>query len=153
MKKLLVIALLAFGVKYFYFDGHYSASTYASTDWFDGAHQLEAATRLARDNKAPLLVYVYADWCGYCKKFEKELLYTSQISADLKHVVKVRMNPDKDGLAKAFEKENALTGYPTVLLKSTADTSFKQVFPFTRGSTLMSANEFASSVRGRDLML
>lgn len=153
MKTFLMIALLAFAVKYFYFDGHYSPSTYSSADWFDGAHQLETATQLARANKAPLLVYVYADWCGYCKKFEKELLYTSQISSDLQRVVKVRMNPDKDGLAKVFEKENALTGYPTVLLKSSAESPFKPLFPFTRGSNLMSASEFVRAVRGRDLIL
>lgn len=86
--------------------------------WNDG---LAAASR----SKLPVIVDVYTDWCGWCKRMDRETYARPDVSTYLNsHFVMVRLNaesPERANyqgrvfngktLAGAFE----VTGYPTTI--------------------------------------
>ena len=79
MKKLLVLILLIAGAKFAWgYPLEKPTSSYSERAWRDGIGNYEKAKQLAEEHNAPLMVYVYTDWCGYCRKFQNELLYSPQ---------------------------------------------------------------------------
>ena len=64
-----------------------------------------------------MVIYVYTDWCPYCREFERDLLDTRAVEAYLRdEVVKVRVNPETSAGARALANELGVEGYPTVLV-------------------------------------
>ena len=94
MKKLLFLILVAISVKFAWgYPLEKPTSNYSERAWLEGIGNYEKAKQLAAEHNAPLMVYVYTDWCGYCRKFQNELLYSPQYRENFKPVVKLRINP------------------------------------------------------------
>ena len=85
----------------------------------------KAQTQAKTDNKIVLLDFTGSDWCGWCIKFRKEVLDTTEFQtyAD-KNVVLVELDyPHKkvqaDDLKKAnaeLKKQYKITGFPTLIV-------------------------------------
>ena len=71
----------------------------------------EQEARAALAGPSPTMVFLYADWCGFCKKANP--IYDA-LAADpaYKHVKLMKLNADK---AKALAKEKGVSGFPTFL--------------------------------------
>ena len=79
----------------------------------------------ARNSGRKILVDVYTDWCGWCKKMDAETYNEKSVSDYLRsHYVLIRLNAESDARltynGKAFsERELAsafgISGYPTTL--------------------------------------
>lgn len=84
---------------------------------------------LAKKKKKIMLVDVYTDWCGWCKRMDKDTYAKQSISNVLnKNYVSVKFNPeitgvtytyngktyDGPGLAGAISN-NSISGYPTTV--------------------------------------
>ncbi len=72
----------------------------------------EALAR-ARSEKRLLLVDVYTDWCGWCKKLDREVFGDARVAEASRGLVAVRINAEKEGekVAQRYDVQ----GYPTVL--------------------------------------
>lgn len=73
----------------------------------------EEALAQARDQNRLLLVDVYTDWCGWCKKLDREVFGDARVAEAARELVAVRVNAEKGGekVADRF----GVQGYPTVL--------------------------------------
>ncbi|MHB1046696.1 MAG: thioredoxin family protein [Thermoanaerobaculia bacterium] len=78
-----------------------------STGGFD-----EALAR-ARDEKRLLLVDIYTDWCGWCKKLDREVFADGRVGAAAKDLVAVKVNAEKGG--EEIARRYRVRGYPTIL--------------------------------------
>jgi thioredoxin-related protein len=89
--------------------------------WLD----FDAGSSLAKKSKKPMLVDVYTDWCGWCKRMDKDTYSDQKIKKYLaQKYVLVKMNAESSDTVtykgEKFTKEEIaegfkVTGFPTVL--------------------------------------
>ncbi len=79
----------------------------------------------ARSEKKLLLVDVYTDWCGWCKKLDREVFSDARVASAASRLVAVKVNAEKGGekVAERF----AVSGYPTILFVDGAGNVVKRV--------------------------
>ncbi len=100
----------------------------AESAWRTWQPGLEEASRA----KKPILVDVYTDWCGWCKRMDRDVYARSDVREYLaKNYVVIRLNAES-ARATTYQGKNTterslasgfrVTGYPTtVFLRSTGD--------------------------------
>jgi thiol:disulfide interchange protein len=72
---------------------------FAGIDWNDKQvkwHSYDAGVAAAQRENKPILLVVYADWCGVCKKYSTMFTDPAVIKGS-KKVVLIRLNQDTDG--------------------------------------------------------
>lgn len=84
----------------------------------------EALAR-ARSEKKILLVDVYTDWCGWCKKLDREVFGDARVAEASRALVAVRINAEKEGekVAQRYDVQ----GYPTVLFVDGSGSVVKRI--------------------------
>ena len=84
----------------------------------------EALAR-ARTEKKILLVDVYTDWCGWCKKLDREVFGDARVAEASRGLVAVRINAEKEGekVAQRYDVQ----GYPTVLFVDGSGSVVKRI--------------------------
>jgi len=86
------------------------------TEWLAGVAGLKTASAEQKTSQKPMLVYFYADWCGYCRKLESGVLATAEGRSALRGVIKVRINAEAGNDERQLAGELGIRGYPTLLL-------------------------------------
>ncbi len=147
---LIVLALVGVGLAVFFSSkkGHEgTGSSSGKIQW----HSFNDGVTLARTQNKKLLIDVYTDWCGWCKKMDSEVYTDENIRTIVaSNFIAVRLNAesatnvtvgtdqlDEASLARAL----GVTGYPTtVFLESGAG-------PITKIAGYMEAKEFATVLR------
>ena len=88
----------------------------------------DSGLRQARSQKRPVLVDVYTDWCGWCKRMDREVYSRRDVQDYLsRRFVTVRLNAESNEAAnfdgKAYTARTlaarfGVTGYPTTIFLS-----------------------------------
>ena len=77
-------------------------------------HSPEAVFQSARQTGKPILVFVSADWCHYCKKMKRETWADPRVDAAVSQSFETLvLDGDRD---KQIVKKLDLRGYPATLL-------------------------------------
>jgi thioredoxin-related protein len=62
-----------------------------------------------------VMVMVYTDWCGYCRKMDKETYADADVAKKIKaDFIAVKINPDKSSSKKKLAAELGARGYPHI---------------------------------------
>jgi len=69
----------------------------------------ESQVRQLLDRAEPVLVFIYAEWCGYCRKAQPIM---DELAAEQSNVQIVKINSDK---CKGLCQEQSIDGFPTFL--------------------------------------
>jgi len=79
-------------------------------------YDLEQALADARQKNAIVVVDVYTDWCGWCKKMD-QLIYADPrvVGLSRKHVF-LKLDAEDGGQGEAFARKMGVTGYPTTFV-------------------------------------
>lgn len=96
------------------------------TDWLAGVAGLKVASAEQKSSQKAMLLYFYADWCGYCRKLESTVLSTAEGRGALRDVIKVRINAESGNDERQLAGELGIRGYPTLLLV-TAEGGMKRI--------------------------
>jgi thiol:disulfide interchange protein len=149
---LFAVLLLAGWVGWKIVDASEDSQADASSDWYAGVEQIEDSLIEADLKNRPHLIYLYTDWCGYCKELNAELLDSTEMHEALSDVVKIRINPEDDAESKQMEKELGSRGYPAIFVRDADSDSYRRVRPFVKASgsgwKLVSADAFSAAVHG-----
>lgn len=94
----------------------------------------EALAR-ARDEKRLLLVDVYTDWCGWCKKLDREVFSDGRVGAAAKDLVAVKVNAEKGG--EEIARRYRVRGYPTILFLDGAGNVVERVDGYVDASEMV----------------
>lgn len=88
----------------------------------------DEALAKARSERRLLLVDVYTDWCGWCKKLDREVFGDARVAEAARELVAVRVNAEKGGEKVADRYD--VQGYPTVLFLDGSGKVVKRVDGF-----------------------
>jgi thioredoxin-related protein len=92
----------------------------------------DAGLKEARDKKLPVLVDVYTDWCGWCKRMDRDVYSQPEVREYLSRkfvIVKLDAEAgdparyqDQDFTARSLASHFGITGYPTtIFLRASGD--------------------------------
>lgn len=118
-----------------------------SSSWYT-----HASFTQARDDQAavsaPMVIYVYTDWCPYCREFERDLLNTYAVQTYLRdNVVKVRVNPEASAGAQALANELGVRGFPSFFVTMPGGRPDKMGLRWN--GRLRSPSDFIADIEGR----
>jgi len=87
--------------------------------WRQWQAGLQEASRTGR----PILVDVYTDWCGWCRRMDRDTYAQAPIRDYLGgHYVTVKLNPEQSSELRAVANRFRVSGYPTtIFLRSNGD--------------------------------
>jgi thiol-disulfide isomerase/thioredoxin len=92
-----------------------------SYTWYEGSEgYLQGVEEARRESKA-LAVYFYTDWCPYCRELDRELLQRAKVEDYLKHLVKIRINPEQGTNERGLAHSYGVRGYPSFFIPSGPD--------------------------------
>ena len=109
----------------------------------DGVEWMEwgkAYSKAKKKKKKILLIDAYTDWCGWCKKMDKDTYADASIIGKIeKNFLPVKFNPEKKGMYKVDGEElsgrqllsklanGGRVGYPTTFFLDVADNKVKKI--------------------------
>ena len=84
---------------------------------FAGWHKnVAAAQKVAQQKNQLILVDMFAEWCGWCHRFEREVFPAEAFQNASADLVLLRLNTEDDGEGSALAKKYQVTSLPTFLL-------------------------------------
>ena len=89
----------------------------ATYGWSYGLAGHDLVMRTQKETKRPVVLYFYADWCPYCKKFDAEVLNSPEVNEFLSHTPKVKINPETEPELGA---KYGISGFPIFIVKSSS---------------------------------
>ena len=124
----------------------YTIGNYTDEKWYTGHIGYSEALKLSDERETPTLIYMYTDWCKYCRKFESELLTNSEVNATLSKFIKIKINPEKNEQDKQLYNKLNGKGFPTLMFQYGENGKLKRVrAPYTKIAgnwKLMTTSEF-----------
>ncbi|HKV41014.1 MAG TPA: thioredoxin family protein [Blastocatellia bacterium] len=92
-------------------------------DWEIG---LNSALRSASNGNRVVVVDVYTDWCGWCKKMDETIYHSPAVAALGRDAVFLKMNAEDHGEGERFARQNGVTGYPTTILLDSSGNAIRK---------------------------
>jgi len=111
-----------------------SVAKQVPSQWLLGYEGYTQALALSEELEVPIFIYFKADWCRYCKKLERELLYTSDGNRALSSIIKVRIKPEENSENNRFFEEIGGRGYPTILIQKDHNSKPRKRYLMARDS-------------------
>jgi thiol-disulfide isomerase/thioredoxin len=118
--------------------------------WFEGAAGYEQAVRKQKATKRPMWVYVYTEWCPYCRRMNNELLASSSLQSALPNVVPVAINPETGSQERAIVDQFGANGYPSFFVIPAGSQQAQKISPYREVGkqwVMMSPQEFLQACR------
>jgi thiol:disulfide interchange protein len=79
-------------------------------------HDLDTALEMAKADRKLVVVDVYTDWCGWCKKMD-EAIYSDRLVVNLSYrEVFLKLDAEDGGQGQRFARAMGVKGYPTTIV-------------------------------------
>ncbi len=117
--------------------------------WYEGVDGFRDAIAEQQATGKPMFVYFYADWCGYCRQFERVLLTERPVIEYLDTIIKVRVNPEHGRAEREIANMYRVRGFPVLVMHSSKSKTMSRVQRFTEESgkpRLLDAEDFVEQL-------
>jgi thioredoxin-related protein len=90
-----------------------TTGAYAEVHW---EKDYDAALEKAKKDKKLVMVDVYTDWCGWCKKLDKDTYSDKAVGEMLeKNFIALKVNPEKSKKVEKLSKTWETKGFPHIV--------------------------------------
>jgi thiol-disulfide isomerase/thioredoxin len=116
--------------------------------WLLDVSGFELASKYALEENRFVTLYVYTDWCPWCRRLDREVLSSSDVQNCLARSAKVKVNPEHGAAEKALAQRFGVTGYPSLYRYDPASGSVEKLPTWSRVSgewERMEPTEFAAA--------
>jgi thiol-disulfide isomerase/thioredoxin len=79
-------------------------------------HDLQSALDKAADGNRVVIVDVYTDWCGWCKRMDRDIYSNAQVAALGREAVFLKLNAEDEGEGQRFARSHGIHGFPTTII-------------------------------------
>lgn len=95
-----------------------SAGAWAAVNW---ENNYDTALLKAKKEQKLVMVDVYTDWCGWCKRLDKDTYGNKEVETKLsKNFIAVKINPEKSAKNASLAKQFGTRGYPHIVFLDAA---------------------------------
>lgn len=102
-----------------------SVGAWAAVNW---ENDYDAALLKAKKEKKLVMVDVYTDWCGWCKRLDKDTYGNKDVETKLsKNFIAVKINPEKSAKNASLAKEFGTRGYPHIVFLDAAGKKLSEI--------------------------
>lgn len=84
----------------------------ANAEEIDWVKDYEAALAQAKETNRPIMIDYYTDWCGWCKKLDKETYQHNAVVEKSDEFISAKINAEKDVKSA---RAHGVSSYPTIL--------------------------------------
>ncbi|HEX7831467.1 MAG TPA: thioredoxin family protein [Thermoanaerobaculia bacterium] len=77
---------------------------------------IASAQKVAKEKKQLILIDMFAEWCGWCHRFEREVFPSMAFQQATDDIVLLRLNTEDGGEGTSFAKKYSITSLPTFVL-------------------------------------
>jgi thiol-disulfide isomerase/thioredoxin len=100
----------------------------ARADAINWETSYDTALEKAKKDKKLVMVDVYADWCGWCKKLDRDTYSDKTVQETLvKNFVAVKINPEKSKRDGELAKQFGTHGYPHIVFLDDSGKKFGEI--------------------------
>jgi len=89
-------------------------------------HDVQTALRSATNGNGMVVVDVYTDWCGWCKRMDSDIYPDPQVAALGSEAVFLKLNAEDHSEGQRFAREHGVHGYPTTIIMDASGRSLDQ---------------------------
>jgi thioredoxin-related protein len=105
MKRLIAVTIVVFLTL--------AAGAFAAVDW---ERNYDAGLEKAKKDKKLMMVDIYTDWCGWCKKLDRDTYSDADVGNKVtKDFVAVKLNPEKSPQGARLSRQFGTTGFPHIV--------------------------------------
>lgn len=90
-----------------------AAPAFAGGTWLK---TVASAQKTAKDKQQMILVDMFAQWCGWCHRFEREVFPSEVFQKATSNIVLLRLNTEDKGEGTQFAQKYSVTQLPTFLV-------------------------------------
>lgn len=93
--------------------GDHSVLNASKSVWWD----VSTAKKMAKLGNKYIVADVYTDWCGWCKRMDRDTFHNQQVDEYLaQNLICMKVNAEDRGQGQALARRYQVAAYPTVLV-------------------------------------
>ena len=120
---------------------------YRFRGWEEGVDGFEEIARLHDERFKPVVIYFHTDWCGWCRRLERDYFEDASFSHWLSRIDRVHINPE-DGQGEAdIARMFKVRGYPTFVVMAAGNSKYFRLHPFGQKGAHQSPEQFLADVQ------
>lgn len=102
---------------------------------------LNRALRMAKESHSKVVVDVYTDWCGWCKRMDRDVYTDPKVIALSDRFIFLKLDAEDGGQGERFTREMQVRGYPTTVIIDENGRALTSIRGYPR-----SVEQFVSSI-------
>jgi len=104
----------------------------------DWQKNYDTALEQAKKGKKLVMVDIYTDWCGWCKKLDRDTYSDKDVQAKLaKDFIAVKVNPEKSAAGQKLQQQFGARGYPFIVIVDADGKKISQIVGYRPAAALL----------------
>lgn len=130
-----------------------AAFAFSAQAWCAGVpwvHSFQTALADAKRDSKPIFVDIYADWCTWCAKLDRDVYSTPQFVKYMQNFIPVRLNAEDNKEGTDFANQYNVDGFPTLIVTDSSGAVTNRIGGYMDANALIKDMEGIQSLVKRE---